>query len=156
MCSSSTDIINDLPNVQECPTGKRFIVNHILFVCHQFGERRSFRPFACATENDIATAQLIGQNTTYNERFFRYKCERVGHKLTYKPLTCLLSDVHITPGTTIRRGQTEYSCILDNTYYMKLIQRRMLHDFCMPGNQNDTLLENDTCPGISVGATHAK
>lgn len=53
---------------------------------------------------------------------------------------------------------------------MKLIQRRswsdlriyiafiflVLHDFCMPGNQNDSLLENDACPGISVGATHAK
>ena len=101
---SHSDVINDLPIVQECTVGKRFIVNHILFVCHQFGERRSFRPFgwfffdwnplrlkflrlACATENDISTAQLIGQNTTYNERFFRYKCERVGHKLTYKPLS---------------------------------------------------------------------
>ncbi|KAI6227626.1 hypothetical protein M3Y99_01233700 [Aphelenchoides fujianensis] len=110
----------------------------------------------CASENDMATAQLIGQNTTNNERFFRYKCERVGRKLTYKPLTCLLSDVHLTPGMTIRRGQTEYTCLLDNVFYMKLIQKRMLHEFCMPGNQNDSLLENDACPGISVGATHAK
>ncbi|KAI6218610.1 hypothetical protein M3Y95_01160900 [Aphelenchoides besseyi] len=159
----NAEINLDVPLIQDCTSGKRFIVNHIMYLCHQFGERRSFRPFACATENDLQTAEFIGQNTTHNERFFRYKCERIGRKLTYKPLTCLLSDVHLTPGMTIRRGQTEYTCLLDNQFYMKLIQKRnlhnlllVLHEFCMPGNQNDSLLEDDRCPGISIGATHAK
>lgn len=47
----TADIINDLPTVQDCAVGRRFVVNHILFVCHQFGERRSFRPFGIDYSN---------------------------------------------------------------------------------------------------------
>ncbi|CAD5230563.1 unnamed protein product [Bursaphelenchus okinawaensis] len=128
-----------------------------MYICvvNEEKKQRSFKPYACATENNVNTT-LIKPNTTWNDQYFRYKCEKDDNKLTLKALTCLLSDVHVTAGTTIRRGETEYQCVLDNSVYMKLIQKRMLHDFCMPGNQNDSMLENDQCPGLSISAIHAK
>jgi hypothetical protein len=39
-------LVNQIPSLPFCQPGQRFIVNHILYVCHQFDEqRRGFRPF---------------------------------------------------------------------------------------------------------------
>jgi hypothetical protein len=67
-----SDIINDLPTIQECPSGKRFIVNHILFVCHQFGERRSFRPFGGNFLFDSNTVEPLYNAIEETENSLRY------------------------------------------------------------------------------------
>ncbi len=42
----AASIMTHAPPLQSCHVGQRFIVNHILFICHQFGRnRRGFRPF---------------------------------------------------------------------------------------------------------------
>lgn len=39
-------LVNQVPALPFCRVGQRFIVNHILYVCHQYGEqRRGFKPF---------------------------------------------------------------------------------------------------------------
>lgn len=41
---------------------------------------------ACATENNV-NATFIKPDSTYNEQYFRYKCEKNDTKLTLKPLS---------------------------------------------------------------------
>ena len=87
-------------------------------------------------------------------------------------LDCLLNEIQIRPGESLRRGQTEYTCLMDKEGMIKLIEKTrnkykimlgihilnfvcvffsVLHDFCLPGNQNESLLEQGRCPGKSVG-----
>ncbi|KAH7719956.1 hypothetical protein AAVH_12599 [Aphelenchoides avenae] len=149
-------ILDTVPNLPFCRPGQRFILNHILYICHQFNaNQRGFKPFACASSNRVTTSFLT-VNTTFDEMFFRYKCERQAKTLLYKPITCLLNHFHIKAGDSLRRGKTEYKCVRDSEGVMKLMQKRILHEFCMPGKQNETLMEQDKCPGMSVGVIYAK
>lgn len=50
----------------------------------------SIPDLACASSNRVRT-NFLTVNTTFDEMFFRYKCERQGKTLVYKPISKLLT-----------------------------------------------------------------
>jgi hypothetical protein len=68
-----------------------------------------------------------------------------------------------------RRSRSEYFCIKDTQGMFRLIEKQswfkiffyifsfspVLHDFCLPGNRNESLMDGDKCPGMTVGTINA-
>lgn len=61
--NNNDDIIfGHVPALQFCRVGQRFVINHIMYVCHQFGrsELRGFRPFGTILRHlNIFSAKTI-------------------------------------------------------------------------------------------------
>ncbi|KAI1719102.1 hypothetical protein DdX_06228 [Ditylenchus destructor] len=143
-------ILMSVPNLPFCRIGQRFIHNYILYVCHQFApNQRGFKPFSCVVRNQ-ANANLVSRNSVYDDGSFLYKCIAEENSLTYQAINCIVDNMHINPGNSVRHRKTEFSCQMDGET-LKRVEKRALHDFCKTAKINIDSSRESKCPGMSVG-----
>uniref|UniRef100_A0A915CWL8 Abnormal cell migration protein 18-like fibronectin type I domain-containing protein n=1 Tax=Ditylenchus dipsaci TaxID=166011 RepID=A0A915CWL8_9BILA len=144
---NSAIILTNIPPLPFCRPGQRFIYNHILYICHQFGPNfRGFRPFACTVKNE-ASSELVLKNTTHDDKNFRYKCSPgKNNSLSYQAVNCFFNNIFIQPGNFHRNEKTEHSCHQDGDGFLKLVEKTVLHNYCLPIDKTPYLYINDKCP----------
>ncbi|KAE9556650.1 hypothetical protein FO519_000056 [Halicephalobus sp. NKZ332] len=147
------------PDVTKCPHGHRYIVNHVLYIClvGPDAKRRILFPTGCTAKNTFA-AKRINLGHVHKSRLFSYQCLNQNGTVAYKPISCMLGEVEISPGTRVKAGKIEYYCAVNHeTGHMTLTQRKYLHNLCSLGQKNSSLAENDPqgCPGLTTSIYHS-
>jgi len=64
-------------------------------------------------KNDPASL-LVARDGVHDDKQFRYKCHGDEKSLSYQAVVCLLNEIHIQPGKSLRKGRMEYTCLRDD------------------------------------------